>query len=135
MINHSYNRFLQIFLSLYNECFPKIKIKVKPQKHFCPWIALGIRKSSKRKQRLYENFLKTGTEKTEAEYKTYKIMFETIKRKSKRNYNSQKILEYKNNAKRKQIKKEYYEGGNRLSKQIRVLSTYQTYNQQKRRSK
>ena len=41
-VNHSYNRFLQIFLSLYNECFPKIKIKLKPQKHFSPWITLGI---------------------------------------------------------------------------------------------
>ena len=27
-------------------------------------------------------------------------MFETIKRKSKRNYSSQKMLEYKNNAKK-----------------------------------
>ena len=89
-VNHSYNRFLQIFLSLCNECFPKIKIKLKPQKHFRPWITLGIRKSSKRKQRLYENFLKTITAKSEAEYETYKNMFETAKRKSKRNYYSQK---------------------------------------------
>ena len=29
-VNHSYNRFLQIFLSQYDECFPKIKIKLKP---------------------------------------------------------------------------------------------------------
>ena len=71
-VNHSYNRFLQIFLSLYNECFPKIKFKLKPQKHLRPWITLGIRKSSKRKQRLYEKFLKTRTRKSEAEYKTYK---------------------------------------------------------------
>ena len=99
-VNYSYNRFLQIFLSLCNECFPKIKIKLKPQKHFRPWITLGIRKSSKRKQRLYEIFLKTITAKIEAEYKTYKNMFETAKRKSKRNYYSQKILEYKNNAKK-----------------------------------
>ena len=99
-VNYSYNRFLQIFLSLYNECFPKIKIKLKPQKHFRPWITLGIRESSKRKQRLYENFLKTRTAKSEAEYKTYKNMSDTIKRKSKRNYYSQKILEYKNNAKK-----------------------------------
>ena len=35
-VNHSYNRFLQIFLSLYNEYFPKIKIRLKPQKHFRP---------------------------------------------------------------------------------------------------
>ena len=46
-VSHSYDRFLQIFLSLYNECFPKIKIKLKPQKHFRPWITLGLRKSSK----------------------------------------------------------------------------------------
>ena len=52
-VNFSYNRFLQIFLSLYNKCFPKIKIKLKPQKHFRTWITLGIRRSSKRKQRLY----------------------------------------------------------------------------------
>ena len=99
-VNHSYNRFLQIFLSLYNECFPKIKIKLKPRKHYRPRITLSIRKSSKRKQRLYEKFLKTRTAKCEAEHKTYKNMFETIKRKSKRNYSSQKMLEYKNNAKK-----------------------------------
>ena len=87
-VNHSYNRFLQIFLSLYNECFPKIKIKLKPQKLFRPWITLGIRKSSKRKQKLYEKFLKTRNAKSEAEYKAYKNMFEIIKRKSKRNYHS-----------------------------------------------
>ena len=102
-VNHSYNRFLQIFLSLYNECFPKIKIKLKPQKLFRPWITLGIRKSSKRKQKLYEKFLKTRNAKSEAEYKAYKKMFEIIKRKSKRNYCSQKILEYKNNAKKNGI--------------------------------
>ena len=85
-VNHSYNRFFQIFLSLYNKCFPKIRIKLKLQKHFCPWINLGIRKASKRKQRLYEKFLKTRNDKSEAEYKAYKNMFEIIEPKSKRNY-------------------------------------------------
>ena len=81
-VNHSYNIFLQIFLSLYNECFPKIKIKLKAPKHFPPYTTVGITKSSIRKQRLYEKFLKTRTAKSEAEYKTYKNMFEKIKRKS-----------------------------------------------------
>ena len=58
-VNHSYNRFLKIFLSLYNEYFPKINIKLKPQKYFRRWMALGIRKSFKRKQKLYGKFLKT----------------------------------------------------------------------------
>ena len=71
-VNHSYNRFLQNFLLRCNEYFPKIKIELKPQKHFRPWITQSIRKSSKRKQRLYEKFLKTRTAKSETEYKTYK---------------------------------------------------------------
>ena len=80
--------------------FSKDKNQIKTEKHFRQWITLGIRKSSKRKQRLYEKFFKTRTAKSEAEYKTYKNMFEKIKRKSKRNYYSQKILEYKNNTKK-----------------------------------
>ena len=60
---------------------------LKPQKHFRPRITLGIRKSSKRKQRLYEKFLKTRNAKSEAEYKVYRNMFEIIKRKSKKQTN------------------------------------------------
>ena len=41
-VSHYYNRFFQIFLSLYNEYFPKIKIKLKLQKHFRPWITLTL---------------------------------------------------------------------------------------------
>ena len=33
----------------YNECFAKIKIKLKSQKQFRPWITLGRRKSFKKK--------------------------------------------------------------------------------------
>ena len=32
----AYSKFLEIFLSLYNECFPKIKVKLKPQRQFNP---------------------------------------------------------------------------------------------------
>ena len=60
--------------------FSKDKNQIKTTKTFRPWITLGIRKSSKRKQRLHEKFLKTRTAKSEAEYKKYKNMFETIKR-------------------------------------------------------
>ena len=37
-VNHSFNGFLQNYISLLNECFPKIKTKLNSQKHFCPWI-------------------------------------------------------------------------------------------------
>ena len=46
------------------------------------------------------NFLKIRNARREAKYKAYKNMLEIIKRKSKRNYYSQKILQYKNNAKK-----------------------------------
>ena len=53
-------------------------------------------------------------------------MFEKIKRKSKRSYYSQKILECKNNAKENM---ECYEGSNRQISLTMVSSTNQTYNQ------
>ena len=82
-VNRSYNRFLQIFLSLCNEYFPKIKIKLKPQKHFRPWKTLGMRKENKD---YMKNFFKTRKPKVR------QSIFEIIKRKSKRNCYSQKIL-------------------------------------------
>ena len=57
-VNDAYSKFLEIFLSLYNECFSKIKVKLKTQRQFNPWITKGIRKSSKKKQELYEKSLK-----------------------------------------------------------------------------
>ena len=86
---------------MYNECFLKIKVKLKPQRQFSPWITKGIRKSSKKKnQKLYVKLLKTRTKESETEYKVYKNMFESIKHKSKKSYYSQKIIEYKDNAKK-----------------------------------
>ena len=44
---------------------------------------MDIRKSSKKKQKLYKKVLKKGTKQSESEYKVYKNMFELIKHKSK----------------------------------------------------
>ena len=98
--NKAYENFIEIFSSLYDRCFPKKKIKLKPQKYNNPWITKGIKKSSKRKQKLYEKFLKNRNEKNEKLYKSYKSLPESVKRKSKRIYYSSKILEFKNNAKK-----------------------------------
>ena len=64
-INDAYCKFLETFLSLYKECFSKIKVKLKPKRQFNPWIKKGIRKSSKKKQKLYGNFLKKRTKESE----------------------------------------------------------------------
>ena len=61
--NDAYSKFLEIFLSFYNERFPKIKVKLKPQRQSNTRITKSIRKSSKKKkQKLYEKFLKKKSE-------------------------------------------------------------------------
>ena len=59
-----------------NEAYSKIKSKSLNT----PWITKGIRKSSKRKQRLYEKYLKIRSKGNEKTYKTYKDLFERIKK-------------------------------------------------------
>ena len=44
-VNDAYSKFLEIFLFLYNKCFPKIKVKLKPQRQFNPWITKSIKKA------------------------------------------------------------------------------------------
>ena len=76
--NKAYDNFIEIFSSLFDECFPKKKIELKPQKYNNPWINKGIKKSSKRKQKLYEKFLKNRNEKNKKLYKSYKVFLNPL---------------------------------------------------------
>ena len=58
-------------------------IKLKAQDIQSPWLTSGIKKSSKRKQRLFEKFLGTRSNKSELKYKKYKTLFEAIQKYSK----------------------------------------------------
>ena len=98
--DQAYKTFLTKFSDLYNIYFPTKIIKVKNKDLNSPWITKGIKKSSKRKQRLYEKFLKNRIEKHELAYKTYKRLFESIKKHSKKLHFSNLILKYKNNIKK-----------------------------------
>ena len=57
----------------------------------------SIKKSSKRKHRLYDKFFKNRNEKNETEYKNYNNLFEAIKKRSKMNHFSKLTLAFKNN--------------------------------------
>ena len=98
--NNAYNEFLRIFLGLYNEAFPKQKIKIKQKSFNSPWMTKGLVKSSKKKQRLYENFLKNRNTEKDLNYKQYKILSESLKKKSNKNYYSDLIDSYKYNIKK-----------------------------------
>ena len=56
--NKAYDNFIEIFSSLYDECFPKKKIKLKPQKYNNPWITKRIKKLSKKKTEIVRKNLK-----------------------------------------------------------------------------
>ena len=59
--NESYKKFIEIRGSIYDEFSPKNRIKVRHNKNSTSWITRGIAKSSKRKQKLYEKFVKNRT--------------------------------------------------------------------------
>ena len=59
------------------------KMKIKTKDLESPWIIKGIKKSSKKKQRLHSKFKKRN-EKTKKEYQDYKKFFEYIKKRSKK---------------------------------------------------
>ena len=65
-----------ICTSLYEECFPKFKIRLNQRKNLSPWITKGIKKSSERKQKLYEKFLKKRNAFNETAYRPYQSLFE-----------------------------------------------------------
>ena len=95
--NEAYNLFLEIFLQHYETAFPKVTKTIKLKSL---WITKGLIKSSKRKQRLYEKFLKHRSYQNEIAYKTYKNLFESIKNKSKKSYYSEQINKYKNDSRK-----------------------------------
>ena len=76
----AYNNFISTFCTIYDTFFPMNKMKIKTKDFQSPWITKGIKKSSKKKQRLYLKFFKKRNEKTAKEYQDYKKLFESIKK-------------------------------------------------------
>ena len=97
--NDGYFYFSHKLIVLYDKYFPKQNIRIHKKDLQNPWITRGIRKSSKRKQKLYVKVLKNRNRKSELEYKNYKKLFESIKKRAKKNYFSSLILKHKNNIK------------------------------------
>ena len=60
----------------------------------------GHKKVLQEEAKTIQKIFEKRTKQSETEYKVYKNMFESIKHKSKKNYYSQKIIEYKDNAKK-----------------------------------
>ena len=76
--------FFKKVLTIYENFLPIKKIKLKAKDIQSPWITSGIKKSSKRKQRLYEEFVNTRNQKSELEYENHENLVETMKKCSKK---------------------------------------------------
>ena len=67
-VNEAYNKFINIFSNLYNNCCPIVKVKCRNNKDK-PWITNGIRNASRKKNYLYKLFIKKQTHNSENRYK------------------------------------------------------------------
>ena len=56
--NEAYNIFLNKFGILYNQAFPEFETKTKTKNLLNPWFSKWLLKSTKRKQKLYNKYLK-----------------------------------------------------------------------------
>ena len=94
----SFDYFMRIFFKLFDEAFPKKEVRLK-RKSSEPWITKGLRKSSKRKQRLYENFLRNKTAKNEQIYKNYRNNYNKNVKVAKKLYISDLLTKYRKDVK------------------------------------
>ena len=97
----AYTKFITIYQRIYNNECPLKKEIVKEKTIRCPWMTPGLIKSSKRKQKLYNKFLKNKSIINEQNYKSYKGLFEKVKKTSKQRHYSSILERYKNDIKRK----------------------------------
>ena len=61
--NNAYDKFIEIFSKDYDIALPVKEVSIKTKTLLSPWFTKGIKKSSRKKQKLYEKFFKEGTKK------------------------------------------------------------------------
>lgn len=71
-MNIAYEKFLSIFLSLYNKTCPVVHYSRKIKYAECPWISRGLQNACKKKNALYKVYIKEKTKDAENTYKKYK---------------------------------------------------------------
>ena len=91
--------FLRTLTDIYDTNFSIREYILKDKDIRSPWISKGLKKSSKKKQRVYMKFLKSKTPEDGFNYKTYKRLFEKLTKKAKTTYYSKFLNKYKTDSK------------------------------------
>ena len=81
-MNEICDTFLKTLTDIYDANFPIQEHILKDKGIKSPWITKGLKKPSKKKQKLYIKFLKDKALEDEFKYKTYKSLFEKLRKKS-----------------------------------------------------
>ena len=101
--NKAYRKFLKNLSCIYKSFFPKKGIRVKLNSFMNTCVTKRIAKSTQKKQKLYEKYIKNRNPENEKIYKNHKSFFESVKnlKESKKLYQSEKLLKLQENAKQK----------------------------------
>ena len=60
-VNNKFNKFASIFENLHNKYFPIVRIKIKTNTKFKPWITHAIKNSMKKKNNLYKFYIRENS--------------------------------------------------------------------------
>ena len=96
----AFGNFSETFQKVFDQVCPVKETKVKNKELINPWMSPNLIKCSKRKQVLYNKFLKTRSPTDEVKYKNYKNLFQKLIKKAKITYYSNQLDIYKNNSKK-----------------------------------
>ncbi len=96
---NAYSSFVNKFRDVFNQCFPLKKLKASKYTFKKPWMTRGLLKSIKRKNKLYQKFLRNPSSVNENLYKIYKDKLNHSLRIAKRLYYERKLEYVKSNTK------------------------------------
>ena len=99
-VSDAYAAFVNEFSDLYDELFPSKEIIVKTKTIINKWMNKELIKMSRKKQKLYNKFLKCRTYMSEAKYKQCKRQFERRMQITKKNYYSKLLIKHQYNLRK-----------------------------------
>lgn len=95
----AYNYFDIKMRSIFNQCFPKIRIKSKGKRNL-PWINASLKRCIKQKNKLFSRFTNHRTCRNESIYKRYKKHLELTIRTARKLYYQHELTNNKRNLKK-----------------------------------
>ena len=94
-----FSAFMDVFKSVYNECFPVIKVK-KKYRNRLPWLTDGLKTSIKHKNKLYRISIKHPTAYNITLYKVYRNRLQILLKAEEKQHYQSLILANKDNLRK-----------------------------------